>query len=96
MQKRIPNTLQYVIMVRLAKLELKKFDGNILKQKEFSFAFYSIIHQKKIQKRVDQFSYLRSQHVGSANETTARLDATNDNYDIVTKLLKKRSGKNKL
>ena len=47
-------------------------------------------------KRVDQFSYLRSQHVGSANETTARLDATNDNYDIVIKLLKKRSSKNKL
>ena len=65
--------------VNLPKLELKKFDGNILKWQEFWDTFDSTIHQNERLKRVDKFNYLRSQLVGSINETIAGLDLTNDN-----------------
>ena len=65
--------------VNLPKLELKKFDGNILKWQEFWDTFDSTIHQNERLKRVDKFNYLRSQLAGSINETIAGLDLTNDN-----------------
>ena len=79
--------------VKLPKLELKKFDGNILKWQEFWDAFDSTIHQNNRLQRVDKFNYLRNQLVGSANETVAGLDLTYNNYDIAIKLPKERYGK---
>ena len=82
--------------VKLPKLELKKFDGNILKWQEFWYAFDSTINQNERLQRVDKFNYLRSQLVGSANETIAGLDLTNNNYDIAIKPLKERYAKKQI
>ena len=76
--------------VKLPKLELKKFDSNVLTQQEFWDAVDPTIHQNEILQRPGEFNYLRSQLVGWANESIARLDLTNDNYDVAIKLLKEQ------
>ena len=86
----------YENTVKLPRLKLKKLDGNTLKWQEFCNAFDSTIQQNERLQRVNKFSYLRSQLVGSANETFPRLDLTNDNYDIAIKLLKERYGKKQI
>ena len=43
---------------KLPKLELKRFDGNILKWQEFWDTFDSTIHQSERLQRVDKFNYL--------------------------------------
>ena len=73
--------------MKLLKLKLKKFDGDILKWQEFWDAFDSTIHQNERLQKVDKFNYLRSQLVGLANETIAGLNLKNGNYHIVIKLL---------
>ena len=80
----------------LSKLELKKFDGNILKWHEFWDTFDLTIHQNERLQSVDKFNYLRSQLLGSANYTIAQLDLKNDNYDIAIKLIKERYGKKQI
>ena len=80
----------------LSKLELKKFDGNILKWHEFWDTFDLTIRQNEILQSVDKFNYLRSQLLGSANYTIAQLDLKNDNYDIAIKLIKERYGKKQI
>ena len=75
---------------------MKKFDGNILKWQEIWDAFDSTIHKNQRLERVNKFNYLRSQLIGSANETIAGLDLTSDNYDIAIKLLKERYGRKQI
>ena len=83
-------------IVKLQKLKLKKFKDDVLKWQEFWDAFDSNMHQNKRWKGVDKFNYLRSQLVGSANETLPGLDMTIDNYNIAAKLLKKRYGRKQI
>lgn len=47
-------------------------------------------------KWVYKFDYLKSQVVGSPNETIAGLDLTNDNYYIVIKIRKERYDKKQI
>ena len=82
--------VKYHWYCKLPKIELKKFDSNVLAWQEFWDAFNSTIHQNEILQRPDKFTYLRSQLVGWANESIARLDLTNDNYDVAIKLLKEQ------
>ena len=52
--------------VKLPKIELKRFNGDILKWTEFWDAFESTIHDNKSLHDVDKFNYLRSQLQGTA------------------------------
>ena len=47
--------------VRLPRLELRKFDGNILKWQEFWDTFESTIHKNNDLHNIDKFNYIRSQ-----------------------------------
>ena len=81
------------LIVKLPKLELKKFDGNILKWTEFWDRFESTIHNNKSLHNVDIFNYLKSQLQGTAAEVLSGLELTKDNYNVAIELLKERYGR---
>ena len=76
--------------IRLPRLELKKFDGNILMWQEFSDTFESTIYKNNDLQNVDKFNYLRSQLRGQVSEMLMGRELTNDNYNTAVALLKER------
>ena len=87
---------QRQLTVKLPKLDLKKFDGNILKWTEFWDAFEATIHKNESLHEVDKFNYLKSQLQGQAIELLSGLELTKDNYEIAVNLLKERYGKKQI
>ena len=81
------------LTVKLPKIELKKFDGNILKWTEFWEAFESTIHENKNLHNGDKFNYLKGQLQGPASEVLSGLELTTENYNIAIELLQERYGK---
>ena len=81
------------LTVKLPKIELKRFHGDILKWTEFWDAFESTVHNNKGLSNVDKFNYLRSQLQGQASEVLSGLELTNDNYEVAIDLLKERYGR---
>ena len=79
--------------VRLPRLELRKFDGNILKWQEFWDTFESTIHKNNDLQNIDKFHYIRSQLTEQASEMLMGIELTNDIYNIAIALLKERYGK---
>ena len=82
-----------IISVRLPRLELKKFDGSILKWQKFWGTFESTIHKNNDLQNLDKFNYLRSQLRGQASEMLMGIELTNDNYNTAIALLKESYGK---
>ncbi|XP_057305140.1 uncharacterized protein LOC130642082 [Hydractinia symbiolongicarpus] len=80
--------------VRLPKLELRKFDGDVLKWREFWDTYESTIHNNPGLQDVDKFKYLKCHLSGPASDLIAGIDITNTNYDIAIKLLEKRYSRN--
>ena len=78
--------------MRLPKLHLPNFDGNILKWPEFWDVFESSVDKQNISK-VSKFSYLRSVLRGAALVAISGIALSNDNYDMAVALLKKKFGK---
>ena len=79
--------------VRLPKLEIKKFDGYIMKWREFWDCFESAINENTNLSDIDKFNYLRAQLTGRAMDVISGLELTNKNYSIAIQLLKERYGK---
>ena len=79
--------------IKLAKLELMKFDGNIWKWQEFWDSFEAMIHKNPSLQPVDKFNYLKIHVVGEAKDVISGIDITSSNYDIAVKLLTDRYGK---
>ena len=79
--------------VRLPKLELKKFDGDVLKWREFWDTYESTIHTNPSLQNVDKFKYLKCHLTGQASDLVAGIDITNVNYDIAINLLEERYNK---
>ena len=82
--------------IRLPKLDLTKFDGNIFKWQEFWDCFNTSIHNKGELSRIDKFNYLRSQLRNDAKDVIAGLETTKANYDVAIELLQERYGKKQL
>ena len=78
--------------MRLPKLELKKFYGDILKWQSFWDSFESTIHKNDSLHDIDKLNYLRSQLQGDSLRTIAGLESTNRNYDVAIGILKERYG----
>lgn len=78
--------------VRLPKLELKKFNGHLLKWRPFWDSFESTIHKNDSLHKIDKFNYLRSQLEGDASKAIAGLELTHANYDVAVEILKERYG----
>ena len=78
--------------MRLPKLQLPNFDGNILKWPEFWDVFESSVDKQNIAK-VSKFSYLKGALRGTAFTAISGIALTNDNYDVAVTLLKQKFGR---
>ncbi len=82
-------------MMKLPKIELPKFSGDLSHWKAFWDMFESSVHANPIS-RVQKLTYLSSALQGAAASAIAGLAITEDNYDVAVDLLKKRFGKDSL
>ena len=82
--------------VKLPKIELKSFDGDILNWQTFWDQFESSVHSNVSLSDVDKFSYLRSLLEGPAEDCISGLTLTTENYEEAVELLKARFGNTQL
>ena len=78
--------------VKLPKLLIKKFNGNLTKWVTFWDSFNSSIHANPTLWSVGKFNYLSSLLESSAAEAIAGLNLTAANYNEAIATLKKRFG----
>ena len=77
--------------VRLPKLQLPNFDGNVLRWPEFWDIYESSVHRQDIPKVV-KYSYLKGALRGSAASVMAGISITNEGYDVAIQILQERFG----
>lgn len=78
--------------IKLPKLVLKKFNGDITKWCSFWDTFEAAIHKNSKLATIDKFNYLNSLLEKSASEAIAGLAITNANYEEAIGILKTRFG----
>lgn len=78
-------------MTKLPKLELQKYNGDVLRFTEFWDSFEANVHSKAI-KDVEKLSYLLASLEGKAKEAVVGLTTTNSNYSIAINILRKQFG----
>lgn len=76
--------------MRITKLELKRFDGELTAWMPFWDSFESAIHNSADLSAVDKFNYLRSLLEGTAVAAIAGLTLSSLNYTEAITILKKR------
>ena len=82
----------HVNKVKLPKLTLSHFNGNLVKWTASWDLYESAIHSNNELSEVDKFNYLRSLLEGSAFEAIRGLTLSAANYQDAVSLLKKRFG----
>ena len=87
-----PSTHVIVPQVKLPKLSIRKFNGDLTRWVTFWDSFSSSIHTKPTLSSVDKFNYLISLLDSAAAEAIAGLTITSANYDEAIATLKKRFG----
>ena len=78
--------------IRLPKLQLPNFDGYILKWPEFWDIYESSVHRQESIPNVVKFSYLKGALRGSAALAITGISVTNENYEVVIKILQEKFG----
>ena len=78
--------------VRLPKLSIKPFSGDLTQWTTFWDSFNSAIHENPTLSEIDKFNYLRSFLERSARESIAGLALTAHNYKEAVSILQKRFG----
>ena len=78
--------------IRLPKITLKKFNGDITSWTSFWDSFESSIHLNSELTDIDKFNYLRSLLEHSALEAISGLTLSSVNYEEAVAILKKRFG----
>ena len=78
------------VKVKLPKLEIRKFLGQIYEWKEFWDAFSSAVHDNDDLADVDKLKYLRGYLDDSARSVIAGVPTTDSSYATAVDLLKKR------
>ena len=81
-----------VTNVKLPKLSIKPFGGEITQWISFWDSFKSSIHDNTTLSEIDKFNYLRSFLERSAREAIAGLTLTGPNYNEAVSILEKRFG----
>ena len=81
------------INVKLPKLELTKFSGEVHDFQEFWNGFQSAIHENQSLANVDKFKYLKSFLLEPAKSVIAGMPLAGASYNTAIELLKKRLGK---
>ena len=78
--------------VRLLKLQLRSFSGDLMKWTSFWQSFESAVHKNSDLSDVEKFNYLNSLLERSAREAVAGLALTDANYHQAVETLQKRFG----
>ena len=76
--------------MKLPKIELSKFSGQVLKWKTFLDQFESGIHSKESLSDIDKFTCLKGLLTGSARDCIFGLSLTVQNYKKAVNILKER------
>jgi hypothetical protein len=84
------------VTVKLPKLTLTKFDGNVLLWQEFWDSFESSVHNNQSLSNVDKMNYLKAQLTNSAKSSIAGLASTDANYAAAIQRLQDRFGRKQL
>ena len=82
--------------VKLPKLELVKFDGDIFRWQEFWDSFEATIHKANSLCNIEKFNYLRAQLRSEAKEAITGLETTEANYNVAIDILHERYGNKQL
>ena len=82
--------------VKLPKLSLRKFGGDLAKWATFWDVFESTIHNNPSLSPVDKFNYLKSVVESTAAEAIAGLTLTAANYEEAIATLNRRFGNKQL
>ncbi|UYV73480.1 hypothetical protein LAZ67_10003636, partial [Cordylochernes scorpioides] len=80
-------------MVKLPKLTMERFYGEISQWLTFWNAFDSSINKNEYLTKIDKFNYLKAYLGGTAAQTVEGFCLSEENYDKAVELLKKRFGK---
>ena len=78
--------------IKLPKLTIPLFDGDVAQWTPFWDSYDSAIHQNSSLNEVDKFNYLRSLLKGAARDTVSGLMLTAANYQEAIEILKRRFG----
>ena len=78
--------------VRLAKLEIEKFDGDVINWSSFWDQFSSAIHENDSLSEIKKFTYLKSFLCDSVKLTISGLSLSSENYREAIDLLKQHYG----
>ena len=78
--------------VKLPKLTIRSFDGDITRWTSFWDSYKSAIHDNRSLSAVDKFNYLRSLLERTAREAISGLSLTEANYSQAIEILEKRFG----
>ena len=82
--------------VKLPKLYINKYDGEISLWQEFWDQFQTAIHENFELSKTEKLTYLKSYLVGPAARAIAGLKITESNYDAAIDMLKERFGRKDL
>ena len=82
--------------VKLPKLSLKRFNGDLTKWTTFWDTFKSAVHDNSTLTSIDKFNYLNSLLESAAAEAIAGLTLTSANYEEAIATLKRRFGNKQL
>ena len=82
--------------VKLPKISLPRFKGNLTRWAPFWDSFNSAVHQNPHLSRIDKFNYLRSLLEGTAYDAVAGLALSDVNYDKAIEIQRKRFGNKQL
>ncbi|KAG1661324.1 Ovochymase-2 [Nymphon striatum] len=85
--------LSHNVQVKLPKLFIDPFDGDVLKWTTFFEQFKSSIHENNHLSPIDKFNYLKSLLRGAAANSIMGLPLTASNYNAAIELLQSRFGK---
>lgn len=84
------------ISVKLPRLQMDSFDGNICEWYSFWNRFNISIHENKNLTNVEKFSYLKSYLTKDAANAIGGLSITDENYEKAIKILDSRFGRKDL
>ena len=82
--------------LKLPKLELPKFDGDVLKFQNFGGQFEAAVHDNDNVPAVQKFTFLRSVLEGFAYHTIEGFEVTSANYQHAVDALKHRFGRKRI
>ena len=81
---------------KLPQIDIPSFSVDVLKWKEFWDTYEASIHKERRYVNMDKFICLKSRLTGDALKAVAGYQLSNENYEVIVDVLKKRFGNKQL